>query len=372
VVDDGSRRPGEVAAVAATHGAQLVVHPANRGPAAARNSGLRHVGTPHVAFCDSDVVPEAGWLATLHRHLADPDVAVVAPRVVPGGAARSWIARYESARSSLDLGPDPAGVRIRGRVAYVPSACLLARVEDLGDGFDEQLRSGEDVDLVWRLLESGRRVQYEPAAVVRHDARLEPRAWLGRKAFYGTSAAPLAARHPGAVAPLVLTPWTAGLAIALLAQRRWSLPVAVGSVTASTAVTAHRVRRSDHPLRLGGVLALEGAVAAAWQTAGALTRHYWPVAVAAAVVSPRARRALVVAAVVEGLADRRRTGSSLDPVRYVVAHRLDDAAYGAGLWLGCLRARSATALVPLVVGLRRPAGAARNRSADRSSSPVSP
>lgn len=356
VVDDGSRDPDRVAEVATDHHARLVVHPVNRGPAAARNTGLREVRTPYVVFCDSDVVPEPGWLARLRRHLDDPAVAVAAPRVGGGedsDTGESWIARYERTRSSLDLGPDPAAVRIRGRVSYVPSACLLARVADLGDGFDETLRSGEDVDLVWRLLEQGRTVRYEPAAVVRHDARVAPHTWLARKAFYGTSAAPLAARHPGAVAPLVLTPWTAAFTVALLAQRRWSVPVALAAYAVSTAATARRLHRSDHPVRLAAVLASEGSVAAAWQTASALTRHYWPAAVGAAVVSRRARRALVVAAVAEGLADLRRTGSELDPVRYVVAHRLDDLAYGAGLWVGCLRARSAAALVPALTGVRR-------------------
>ena len=83
-----------------------------------------------------------------------------------------------------------------------------------------------------------------------------------------------------------------------------------------------------------------------WQTASALTRHYWPVAATAATVSPRARRAFLVAAVAEGVADYVRVRPGLDPVRYVVAHRLDDAAYGVGLWVGAARAGSVAALVP--------------------------
>ncbi|WP_442940273.1 glycosyltransferase family 2 protein [Nocardioides sp. B-3] len=46
VVDDGSRDPSAIARVTADHGARLVVHDVNRGPAAARNTGLRHVATP--------------------------------------------------------------------------------------------------------------------------------------------------------------------------------------------------------------------------------------------------------------------------------------------------------------------------------------
>ncbi|MDO9455531.1 mycofactocin biosynthesis glycosyltransferase MftF, partial [Nocardioides sp.] len=231
VVDDGSDDPALVGAVAAEHGARCVRHPRNLGPAAARNTGLRAVRTAYVAFVDSDVRPDAGWLGVLRRHLDDPAVALVAPRVLgrshrPGGVRESWVERYEKDRSSLDLGPHPAAVRVHSAVSYLPSACLVARVEALGGGFDEDLRAGEDVDLVWRLLADGHGVRYEPAATVRHDHRTRLGAWLGRKAFYGTSAAPLAARHPGAVAPLVVTPWTVVWSVALLAQRRWSLPVA--------------------------------------------------------------------------------------------------------------------------------------------------
>jgi hypothetical protein len=55
---------------------------------------------------------------------------------------------------------------------------------------------------------------------------------------------------------------------------------------------------------------------------------------------------VLTAAVVQGLLDHRRTRPQLDPVRYVVALRLDDLAYGAGLWTGAVRRRSVRALLP--------------------------
>ena len=350
VVDDGSADPAALAAVASAHGARLVRHDHNRGPAAARNTGLRAATTPYVAFCDSDVRPEPGWLGVLRRHLDDPSVAVVGPRVLGrlDHGQVSWVQRYEHDRSSLDLGPTPAAVRVHGAVSYLPSACLLVRRAALGGGFDEALRSGEDVDLVWRLLGDGWRVRYEPAARVRHDHRTRLGAWLGRKAFYGTSAAPLAARHPGAVAPLVATPWTVVWTVALLAQRRWSAPLAATALVAATTSSARRLERSDRPVATAATLTAEGAVAATWQAGSALTRHHWPLAVIWAARSRRGRRALLAAAVLEGVADRRRVGSRLGVTPYVVAHRLDDLAYGAGLWWGAARAGSVRALLPVV------------------------
>ncbi len=353
VVDDGSGDPDAVAEVADRHGARLVVHRRNLGPAAARNTGLRRVDTAFAAFCDSDVVPEPGWLGTLRRHLDDPALAVVAPRIL-GSVPRDddgWLERYEQVRSSLDLGARPAAVRIHGAVSYLPSACLLARVDALGDGFDERMRVGEDVDLVWRLLGAGWGVRYEPAATVRHQHRTHLGEWLRRKAFYGTSAAALAARHRGRGQP------DGGDAVdgrGLRGAARAAPLVAAGRGRrpgrGDRRRRASRLERSDRPVRAAAALTLEGAVAAGWQTGAALTRHYWPVAAVACIGSPRLRRAVLVAAVADGLADHRHTAPRLDPARYVAARRLDDLAYGAGVWWGAARARSPRALLPRLRG----------------------
>ncbi|MGI5460306.1 mycofactocin biosynthesis glycosyltransferase MftF [Streptomyces sp. CA-249302] len=354
VVDDGSRAPLAVARVAARHGARLIALDENRGPAAARNAGLRQVRTPYVAFADSDVVLTPESLRTLLRHFNDPQLAVVAPRVLGlDTQAPGWLSRYEAARSSLDLGPQPALVHPRSRVSWIPSACLVARVDALGKGFDERLRVGEDVDLVWRLTAEGRRIRYDPAVTVRHDHRTRFTKWVARKAYYGSGAHALAQRHGAAIAPATLTPWAATVAGALLAQRAWSVPVA-GAVAAT--VTRGYARDitagTDDPRRLAASLTGLGIAATAEQTAALLLRHWWPLAAAGCVVSRRVRRATVLAAVVDGLLEHRRCAPELDPVRFVLARRVDDLAYGAGLWAGAVRGRSARCLLPEIRGRR--------------------
>jgi len=347
VVDDGSDDAQAMALVASRSGARLLRHEYCRGPAAARNTGLRAAATSVVAFLDSDVVPRDSWLEVLMLHLADPAVGIVAPRIAAlETGQRGVIARYESARSSLDLGKTPALVTAHGRVAYVPSACLVGRVRAFGDGFDESMHVAEDVDLIWRAIARGWRVRYEPAAVVDHTHRVEVRGWLSRKAFYGTGAAPLAKRHPGAVAPLIVTPWTAAVVASVRSQRRWSLPVSMAITAGATWRLSRRLTRSDHPVRAAARLAPYGVTAALWQTSAALTRHWWPVAAIAGVFSPRLRRALIAGAIIDGLADWWRIRPDLDPARYVLARRLDDLAYGVGLWSGAVRHRTLAPLLP--------------------------
>ncbi|MEV7978152.1 mycofactocin biosynthesis glycosyltransferase MftF [Streptomyces sp. NPDC086519] len=349
VVDDASRHPAAVAAVTAAHGARLVALTANVGPAGARNAGLRLVTTPYVVFADSDVVLDPDTVPTLLRHFADPRVAMAVPRItgLPGPAA-SWIERYENSRSSLDLGARPAPVRPGTPVSWASSACVVARVDALGEGFDAGMRVGEDVDLCWRLVAEGRRVRYEPAVRAAHEHRARLGDWLRRKAFYGTGAQPLAERHPESVAPVVLAPWSVAFAAALLCGRRWSAPAAAGVLGVVTVRIARKLGGTRYPYRLAVRLTGNGALATLAQTGALLTRHWWPLTAVGCALSHRVRRATAVAALADVALEYRHDQATLDPLRYGLARRLDDLAYGAGVWFSALRARSVAALLPRV------------------------
>jgi len=349
VVDDGSAEPSAVGAVARAHGAGLVRHEVSRGPAAARNAGLRRARTDLVAFVDSDCVPAPGWLERLAGHLADPRVALVAPRIAALDAvAPGWVARYESLGSALDMGPTAARVVPLSSVSYVPSAALLARRAALGDGFDETMEVAEDVDLVWRVVGAGWRVRYEPAATVAHEHRVQPGQWLRRRLFYGTGAALLAQRHGAAVAPVVISPWSAAAwALALTGPPG---VLAAGSVLGvASAKLARRLAPPGGrpPHRLAAALVVRGSLLSGRALARAVTRHHWPLALAAAAVSRRARwlvAGVAVADVVDGWWPHRR---EIDLPTFAAGRRLEDLAYGAGLWLGAVRARDVRALLPI-------------------------
>lgn len=348
VIDDGSATP-----VRAPH---VIRHERSRGPAAARNTGLRSATTEFVVFIDSDAVPVDGWLEILSAHFADPMLALAAPRIIgladpADRGSSSALVRYEAIRSSLDLGAKPGPVVPRSPVAYVPSAAMMVRrAAVLDGGFDERMHVAEDVDLCWRLHEAGWRLRYEPAAQVAHEHRATLRKWLGRKAFYGLGAAPLAERHAGAVAPMVLAPWSAAAGAGLLTGTKAG---AAGAV-AATGFAAVKLRKTLGGLKNPGAAAARliamGLGGALWQLASGICRHYWPLAVVAGLCSRRARRVIAVVAIGEGLADwwTHDGPGNLDPARYVLLKRLDDAGYGAGLWWGAIRSGSLRALAPRV------------------------
>lgn len=358
VVDDGSSdgSPG----LALEAGASVLPNSGAPGPAGARNTGLAAAGTELVAFLDADCAATPDWSASLAALLADdPRLALAAPRVrsAPG---RSRLARYETRYSPLDLGAKPSLVGPRRRISYLPSAALVARRDALREvgGFDERLRTGEDVDLVWRLLAADWRARYEPRCEVVHRPRKSAAALARQRFAYGGSAPVLERLHPGAAAPLrigshTLAVWLAGAALG---------PAAAATAAAGSALR-ESARGSDNPARRAlAAVVLRGHAGATVQLARALTREWLPLTALACAVSPRARRIGALALALDAFASARPGAQRLDPLSLIGLRALDRASYSAGLWRGLASERSLAAIAPRM--LRRgdpPIRSARRR-----------
>ena len=372
VVDDASADPAATEEVALRHGASFVGLASNVGPGGARNAGLAATHTTVVAFVDSDCVPAPGWLPPLLGYFRDPLTAATAPHVVGAGRGTDGgttgkgtragtVKRYATARNPLDRGTRPAAVRPLSPVPFVPSAALLVR-RDLTDGselFDPRLRGGEDVDLVWRLVEAGWDVHYVPESAVVHDGPDRVGPLLGRRAFYGTTAAALWRRHAGAVAPVNVSAWS--LAVWALVLRRRpaaALTVLAGSIGLLAWRLTGLVR---DPVAVATRIAGGGTVRSALPALGEAARAWSPLLVLG-LLHRRTRRASALALLAPALRDWRADSGGVDPVRYTLLHIADDVSYGAGVWLGCARERTLGPLIPRV-SWAAPASRRRARSA---------
>ena len=342
VVDDGSADGDEVSAIAQKHGARLTRLHANRGPAAARNVGLRAATEPFVAFVDSDANVTSDALRRLTTYFTDPLVAAVAPRVRPlATSSSSRLARFAAADSPLDLGSRPALVQATGRVGHVPTTVLVVRrcaLEDVG-GFDETMRYGEDVDLVWRLAHAGKDVRYQPDVVAHHVEPTSWSEWLRRRARYGTSAGALDVRQP-AVAVALRPPALPVAALASFVARRDRL--AAGFLAVTMARQWSKWRRAELPSRAVAPVVATDTLRGVVACSGWLTQIWLPLIL---LLSRRRilRASLVVLA--PAMLDWSARRPALDPATWAVATIADDAAYGAGVWRGCLRARTWRPLV---------------------------
>jgi len=354
VVDDGSEIPIRV-----SDGARLIRFDENRGPAAARNAGVAATSTEFIAFLDSDTVPTGDWLTMLLGHFADPTVAIVAPRIVglqtvaAGSDSTSFVADYANRFSSLDMGPREALVAPSTPLAYVPSAAMVVRRTGFLS-FDESLRVAEDVDLCWRTHRAGWRIRYDPIAEVAHDHRESLSGMLNRRRFYGTGAAELALRHGELAAPLVMTAPIAAGVVALATRSRIGMLVAA---VIAAIVCRNTMRAVAHVPQREKIAAVNTGRAFGFgllQLAAAVLRHYWPISFLTCAVSRRFRGWFVWVAVVEALVMWVRNQMVdpetpvMSPMHYLVFRRLDDLAYGAGLWQGVIVRRDVGALRPVI------------------------
>ncbi|ALG85687.1 mycofactocin biosynthesis glycosyltransferase MftF [Gordonia phthalatica] len=354
VVDDASPTP---LTVPDDDRCRVIRLDVNGGPAVARNAGFDAADTPFVAFLDSDTVPRGEWLMMLLSHFSDPAVGIVAPRIVGlergRHRRRNPVSAYANQFSSLDMGTHEGPVRPGTPIAYVPSAALVVRREAFGR-FDETLRVAEDVDLCWRTHAAGWVMRYDPIAHVAHDHRESLRGLLDRRRFYGTGAAQLASRHGGLVAPVMTSVPLAVAVIALLSRTR--IGFAVAAILSGWIFTRLRVPLAGVPARdaiaarnVGRALGF--GVLQVWS---AVLRHYWPLSLLGLIFSARFRRWFVEAAVAEAVATWLRTrlddpsSPMVEPLGYSVMHRLDDLAYGLGLWQGVIAGRDWAALRPVV------------------------
>lgn len=162
VVDNGSR--DGTADLVARHGAAVrLLHESKRGPAAARNRGLREARGEVVAFTDADCVVERGWLRAITAPLADPTVGIAGGRILarrPCNDVERFGERIHDHHSAINVWKPPYAITMSW-------ASRLAVLREVGL-FDEDLRRVEDVDLSYRIVQAGYRVVYVPEAVVYH------------------------------------------------------------------------------------------------------------------------------------------------------------------------------------------------------------
>ena len=318
----------------------------NSGPAAARNAGIAMVETEFIACIDVDVTISATTISQLLPYFADEKVALVAPRV-KSRATANVVGEYEVAASVLDMGDVEARVRAGTRVSYVPSAMWLCRATALRSvsSFDESLRSGEDVDLVWRLNDAGWSCRYQPQAVCSHAPRTTLQRFAQQRMSYGQSAAHLAKRHTGKLAPVRLNVWQAStwLLVAL------GLPfVALIVAVVAGASTAKKLRKFPQLKSESINISVHGTAKSGLSIAHAISRVWWPIALVLAIFSQRLRVIFIAAALAPAVYEWWTKRPHLDVVRFALMKMLDNAAYGAGVWKGVIATRNAAPLIPSI------------------------
>jgi O-antigen biosynthesis protein len=190
VVDDGSSDGS--ADIARLRGATLI-EIEHRGLSGARNAGIERADGEIVAFLDDDAFPDPDWLHYLAAQLqANGHGGIGGPNIPPDdGLVADCVAAAPGG---------PIHVLISDREAeHVPGCNMAFRrsaLEEIG-GFDERFRvAGDDVDVCWRLQESGRTLGFSAGAVVMHRRRDSILRYLKQQYGYGKAEALLERKWP--------------------------------------------------------------------------------------------------------------------------------------------------------------------------------
>jgi len=252
VVDDGSEQERAVAEVVASVPSARLVRIPRGGVAAARNAGVRAAGGRFVCITDDDCVPDLRWAERMRETFATGADAAAGPTVNgrlddPLAGATQTIVEFLTERS---LGPASS-------TRFAPGSNIAATAETLAAvPFDETYGpGGEDRDWCARVLASGRRIAWQPGAVVAHHQELTLQAFLrkhvnwGRGARQFRRAQPSASAMPGPgfYAALLRRGFEQGTAtglLVLLAQLATAVGYADEALGATPGETNGRVRRS--------------------------------------------------------------------------------------------------------------------------------
>lgn len=207
VVSDGST--DHTARIAREYEGVRVIETAQCGLAAARNIALEEANGEIVAYLDDDAIPDPDWLAHLAATFASgPYAAVGGPNVLPAGSPAV-------AECVANAPGGPAHVLVSDREAeHIPGCNMAIRKDSLEriGGFDPQFRAaGDDVDVCWRLLDSGERIAFSHGAAVWHRRRHSVRAYLRQQRGYGRAEALLERKHPERYSPAGHVDWAGRL-----------------------------------------------------------------------------------------------------------------------------------------------------------------
>lgn len=163
VIDDGST--DETAALAQRFGVNCVSQP-NRGPAAARNHGVRVATGEIILFTDADCVPDQDWVRQMTQPFCNERTVGVkgAYRTrQPQLAARFAQAEFED---RYDLLQKVTAIDM----VDTYSAAFRREVFITIGLFDESfpVANNEDTELSYRLCAAGYLLEFNPAALVYH------------------------------------------------------------------------------------------------------------------------------------------------------------------------------------------------------------
>src|SRR5579885_2341598 len=149
-------------------------------PGVPRNLGARSATGTYLLCLDDDCEPAPDWIEQNVRVLESTDFGAVGGQIT--GKSRAFFARC------VDFSRFGFSQSNKAAETWICSASLGVKRSafEQVQGFNEELRSEEDIDFCYRLAQAGYKTAYQPSIKVRHDhRRVSFLAMIRYSYFYG-------------------------------------------------------------------------------------------------------------------------------------------------------------------------------------------
>ena len=179
-----------------------------RGPAAARNLGIKHATGEIICFIDDDCIADKHWIENLVAAFDYEEVGGVGGKIVASDP-RTLVEKYASTFFNQEYLISVQSFIIGCNMAYRKD------ILDMIGGFDESFRFSEDNDIGIRVRLKGYELRYAPNAVVYHRHRTSLKGLIKQQYGYGKGHARLGKKYTS------LPTWQ--LAMAIWVKLMWIL-----------------------------------------------------------------------------------------------------------------------------------------------------
>jgi len=318
-----------------------------------RNLAARRAKNEILAFIDSDCEADPNWLLELTPAFRENSVAAV------GGMIDSFyttnrLDQYEKVQSSLMISSWYKRSDELDRFFYVPACNFLMRKDcfrKLG-GFKNDLHVGEDVDLCWRLQNSGLQVDYRPVGTIFHKHRNRLQAFCRRRFDYGTSEPQLQKLHEDrrkkmVCPPLTIVFWLSIACLFFFGNPLLAFPTVALALFSSMSMYKNIHRADDHIGFFHVIVAiLRSHCAWLYHQCAFVSRYYLLFSLPLLAILPVVFSAVAVMHLITCLGQYMVKKPKLSFAFFFFYFTLEQISYQAGVWWSCLRNNHFGSIIP--------------------------
>lgn len=171
--------------------------------ASARRLGTEKANNPFIAFTDSDCIPASNWLERIAAHLdADPQLDGMGGRVTltkPQTHIQAFSAHVFESIKSFPIESIQITTKGVGGLSFAGANCAFSKekIIAVGNFRDQFSNHGEEVDLLWRLVDAKAKLVFDPLLFVEHLGYPDTMGKLIRASFRNGTTSTLLTKYHG-------------------------------------------------------------------------------------------------------------------------------------------------------------------------------